>query len=106
MDLSSWEANSHSASREIPRASSTPKIHDLVHKSQLLVPLLSQMDSVCTFPPYFPRVHLRLGLLSGLFPSRFWARILHALLNSPIPVTCLGHLILIDSVTLIIFSEL
>jgi len=49
-----------------------------------MVPILSQMHPVHTFPSYFHTIHsnisyhLRLGLTSGIFPSRFPTKILYA----------------------------
>jgi len=34
-----------------------PKVHFRVHRSPLLVPVLSQMHSVYTFPPHFPNIN-------------------------------------------------
>jgi len=58
-----------------------------VHKNPLPGPLLSQINSVHTFPPYFSKIHssfhLYLILPSTLFPSGFPTKILHAFLISP-----------------------
>jgi len=75
--FSFWEANSHSASQEIPRLSWNPKTRYCVNKSLPMVPNLSQMHSVHTLAPYFPKIysniipHQHLGLPSALFPSVF-----------------------------------
>jgi len=76
----SWEANSHSASQEIPRLWK-PKVYYRVHKGTAMVPTLNQINPVYTLPPYFPKFHsdiishLRLGLISSLFPSGFQSKI-------------------------------
>jgi hypothetical protein len=55
----SWEANSRSASQEIPRPLWSPKVHYRVHNSPLPrpVPILSHMNQVHTLPHYFPKSH-------------------------------------------------
>jgi hypothetical protein len=78
----SWKANSHSASQEIPRLLWNPKVHYRVHYGPLLVPVMSQMHPIRTFVPYFPKIqsnitiNLRLSLPIGLFTSAFPTKIL------------------------------
>jgi len=47
----SSEADIHSASQEIIRFLWNPKFHYPVHKSPPLIPVLSQMHPVHSFPP-------------------------------------------------------
>jgi hypothetical protein len=64
----SREANSHSASQEIPRILLNLKVYYRVHNSLPLVPTLSQMNPVPTFPSYISKIHSQ---YYSPFPSGF-----------------------------------
>jgi hypothetical protein len=97
----SWEADSHSANQEIPRLLWNPKVYYRFRNVPPQVPILSQMHPVCTFPPYFPKIHSNITFLftptssKWSLPFRFsdqnFVRISHLSLS-----TCQAHLILLD----------
>jgi hypothetical protein len=73
-----------------------------------MVHILSHMNPVRTFPPYFPKIYsniisdLRQGLQDSLFPSGFPTKVLYALLISPIHAICPAPAIVLDLITPII----
>ena len=91
------EANSSSASQEIPRILLSSKVHCLIHNSQLLFPIPDHINPAHTLSSYFLNIHvlshhLSLGLTSGLLPSGLHNK---ALTVSPLPFTrvkCYSHL--------------
>ena len=94
----SWKANRFSASQEIPLMLWNPKVHYRIHKCPPSASILSQLDPVHTPTSYFLKsilvlsYHLRQGLPSGLFLSRFHTKILYTPLLSPIRATCPTHI--------------
>jgi len=67
-----WEADSHSASREILRVLWNMRVHYRVHKSPPLAPILTQTDPVHTFPNYFPKIHFNIMLQSTPRSSKWF----------------------------------
>jgi hypothetical protein len=74
----SREANSHSASPEIPPFLWNPKVHYRVHNSPPLIPILSQMKPVHNFPSYFPNIQSNV-----IFPLRQGKFLNHIQLTVP-----------------------
>ena len=111
IEQSPWEINRFSASQEIPLILWNQRVHNGVHKSPPLVPVLSQINPVHAPHPTSWRSSLilssdlRLDLPSGPSPSSFPTKTLYASPLSPIRATCLVRLILLDFIPRIIFVE-
>ena len=106
----SWEANQFSASQEIPRILWNPKVHYRIHKCPPPVPILNHLDPVTPHPTPWRSIlilfsHLRLDLVSSLFPSGFPTKTLYTPLLSSIRATYPAHLILLDFITRTILDE-
>jgi len=108
----SWEANSNSAIQEIPSLLWNPEVHYRVYKGPRLVPILSQMHPIHTFPPYSPKIQSNIIFLSKLRSSKWSLLFRFSNQNSAyiflIPLIRATHsapLILLDLFTLIVFGE-
>jgi hypothetical protein len=67
----SWETDSHPVSEEIPFLLWNPKVHYWVHKSPPLVPVLSQINPVHTFPLYSLKIHSNIIFSSSSRSSKW-----------------------------------
>ena len=106
-----WETNRFSVNQEIPRNLWNPKDHYHIHKFTPPVPILSQLDPVCTHTFISWRStlilssYLRLSLPNGFFSSGFHTKTLYTPLLCPIRAMCPAHLILLYFITRKILSE-
>ena len=110
----SWEANSSSATQEIPRILCKPMVQYVIQKSPPPVPTLVQIDPVHACTPFHPTSlksililssRLRLALRSGFLLSGFPTKTLYASLLFAISATCPVHLSLLDLIIRMIFGE-
>jgi len=102
MDQSrTWKANSHSASKEMPRLLKNLKVHYRVHNSPLAVHKLSQMSPVHPFPHYFPKINSSIIIPSTSMSSEWSLPFRFSDQN----FVCISHVIPLNLITLIIFDE-
>jgi len=98
-------SNGRSASQEFPYL-----LWNHVHRSQPLVPILTQMNPL-NFPPYFPKIQANIIFLSMPGSSELSLSFRFSIQNpvrifiSSVRATYPVHLILLDFVTLKVFGE-
>jgi len=100
-------------SHEFPHVLWKLKVYYSVNKSPPLVHTLSHTNPLIILPSFFFKFHINV-ILSSKFPSSNWSfsyrisgpKTLYAFLISPLYITCLAHLIVLDLITLIIFGDL
>jgi hypothetical protein len=105
-----WEANSRSASQEIPQISrlwGNPKVHYCVHKSPPVDLIPRHVNPINILPHYFMKSHFNI-ILSPASRSSKWSlpikflssKIVYAFLISHKRATCPANLIALDWIVL------
>lgn len=84
-----------------------PKAHFYVYKRSLLKSIPSHINAVHIFILHLFKIHLkllshlRLGIPSGLFPSRLQTKFVTQFFISPMLATCPAHLIFLTLISLV-----
>ena len=108
----SWEANSSSASQEIPRTLHNPKVHYRIHNSSPPVPILMvHSDPVHAIIPILKHINFNVNHTSTPRSSE-WSLCLRSRYQNPVqtsPVchaaTCPAHSIILDLINRMTFGE-
>ena len=106
-----WEANSFTASQEIPHTLWNPKVHYRNHKCPPPVPILSQLDPVHTPISHFLKITLNIILLSmpgspkWALSLRFHHQNTECASSFPIYATCPAQLMFLECITWTIMGE-
>jgi hypothetical protein len=99
----SWEVDSPLVSQGIPHIFWNLKVHYCVQKSLPVIPILNQMNPVCSITLH-PLI-LHLPLPSSLFPSNFLTQTVYTFLITFMCAACSSHFILLDLINLTISGE-
>jgi hypothetical protein len=99
------EATNCAANQELAIISWNQNVRYCGHNSPRVVPILSQINPVHATSSYLSKLHLLLGLPSGLLPSGIHTTSLQLLLYGPSHSTCPIHLTVLDLTNLIILCR-
>jgi len=105
-----WGANRFSASQEITQILWNPKVHCPIHKCPPTVPILSQKNPLHASPSHFLKTRFSIILPSTTRSSScslFLRSSPKSSIHPPLPIcaTCPAHLILLYSITRMMFGE-